>query len=290
LRPAILLPAEAPNIYLATRLYVAMGISVLPCNGKKPAVNWTALQKRLPLEPTIDLWHKTGLLENVGVICGDVSGGLVVIDLDGEQAVETFSAQYPRLLDTYAVASGSGTGMHLYYYVRQVPPTTRVTGLTIGNIELRSNGSYVVAPPSIHPNGKPYKVHYTADILRLQTLTPVVEWIKSLIREKHGGQMPPPSNHKPVQHSPAYGMAALRGEAAEVARATPGERNARLYRAALKMGSLIADSKIDRASVEQELLAAASQLSNDDGEAATRRTIASGINRGLESSRANHRS
>lgn len=289
MKPAILLPAEAPSVYFATRMYAAMGLSVLPCAGKKPALSqWAHLQKRVALAPTIDLWHKTGLLENVGIICGAVSGGLVVMDFDGEAAFAEFSSRFPDLLDTYTVRSGSGHGYHLYYYVLYVPPTTRVIGIDVGNIELRSNGAYVVAPPSIHPDSHhPYVVHRASDIAYLHNMRPQVDWIKSLIQQKHGGTMPPAANASKgaVINNTAYGRAALAGECVKVRSAVAGARNHTLFEAALRMGSLIHDGKISGAEVEQRLFDAAHELSAADGEAATRRTIASGIERGLLNSR-----
>lgn len=283
--------AHSPTVYDAARAYAKLGISVLPCNGKKPAVTyWQPFQRRAATEGIIRNWHESGLLHNVGIICGEVSRGLVVIDLDGQKAVEYFSLRWPSLLNTYSVTSGSGKGMHLYYYAAVVPPTTRVTGLEVGNIELRSNGSYVVAPPSIHPDsGKPYTVALDAAIMHLSDCHLLVEWIKALIKQKHGGTLPTAANKSRIDHATAYGMIALRNEATEVARAQPGERNSRLYRAALKMGSLITDGKIDRPAVERELFVAARALSQQDGEAATSRTIASGIDKGMESSRERHK-
>lgn len=292
MKPAILLPATAPNLYSAARLYAAMGFSVLPCNGKRPALtNWKHLQFRRATTRTIDLWQNSGLLQNIGIICGAVSQNLVVIDLDGRDAIRLFSERYPDLMTSYSVASGSGQGLHLYFYVRSLPTTTRVTGgVGFGNIELRADGCYVVAPPSIHPSGKRYRVAGEAsEIAALSDLNDVVAWIKRLIREKHGGTMPPAANGGAVHHVTAYGAAALRGEAAKVRLAAPGSRNSVLYEAALRLGSLISDGKIDRATVEARLFEAAAELSASDGETATRRTIDSGINTGLENSRERYR-
>lgn len=287
MKPAILTAAEAPSVYLASRFYAALGFSVLPCTGKKPALDtWKHLQTRPALPATIDAWHQVDLLENVGIICGRVSGNLVVIDLDGDKATWAYFEAFPDLLNTYTVRSGSGHGMHFYYYVRDVPPTTRVTGLEAGNIELRSDGTYVIAPPSIHPvTGNRYAVADAVDIQHVDTLRPVVEWIKSLIADKHGGHMPPPANAGPVKNPTAYGRAALMGECDKIRRASVGGRNNVLYEAALRMGSLINDGKIDRVTVERALVSAAGALSDDDGEGATWRTITSGIQTGMESSR-----
>lgn len=290
MKPAIVLAAEASNVYAAARLYAAQGLSVLPCTGKKPALRtWEYLQRVRATSETIDAWHRVDLLENVGVICGAVSRGLVVIDLDGEQAIETLRQEFPELFDTYRVASGSGHGMHLYYYLRDVPPTTRVVGTEFGNIELRSNGSYVVAPPSIHPDShRPYTVDHAREIASMGNLNDVVAWIKSLIADKHGGKLPPPSRQTQggqIRHATAYGRAALMGECDKVRAALAGGRNNVLYEAALRLGSLIRDEKAGRGEVEQALMNAAHSLSATDGEAATWRTIQSGIDAGMENSR-----
>lgn len=287
----ILEAARSSTVYAAALAYAELGFSVLPCSGKVPAVTyWQPFQRRAASAGIIRNWYESGLLHNVGIICGEVSRGLVVIDLDGQRAVDLFALRWPRFMPTYSVTSGSGKGMHLYYYAGIVPPTTRVTGLEIGNIELRSNGHYIVAPPSIHPDsGKPYTVARTEAIMRVENFTPIVEWIKVLMRQKHGGTLPPTSGK--VHHNTAYGMAALRGEAAEVARTAPGGQNDRLYRAALKMGSLIADGKLDRGSVEQALMNAshANGYIAGRGERHAMSTITSGINRGLESRRERNR-
>lgn len=286
MKPAILLPAHAPNVYLAARLYAAMGLSVLACSGKKPALShWAHLQSRAATSPTIDLWNSTGLLENVGIICGAVSGNLAVIDLDGAAAVNRFEAIFPELTDTYAVRSGSGQGKHFYYFCDRLPPTTLYKHPG-GNFELRANGMYVVAPPSVHPDSlRNYTVAQETDIRHVSDLQQVVELLRSLIADKHGGEMPPPANAVKVVNATAYGRAALIGECDKVRAAFVGARNSVLYEAALRMGSLITDGKIGRADVEQALFNAAHALSETDGEGATRRTIDSGINAGMENSR-----
>lgn len=287
--PLVIQAAKAANVHMATLLYAQANISVLPVKlDKSPALrNWQHLQHRVAQQATIDQWQRCDLLHGVGLILGKVSGNLVVIDCDGLDAVDAFTTQFPRLADTYTVVSGSRKGAHFYFYSKWCPPTTRVTGLDIGNIELRSNGAYVVAPPSIHSSGYAYSVSNPVRIQHVFDLNNVVTWIKAFMRDKHGGVLPPASGK--VGHSTAYGRAALAGEAAAVRMAQEGNRNHQLYRSALKLGSLIADDRIDRGSVENELFAAAAALAASDGEASVWRTIASGIDRGLESSRERHR-
>lgn len=61
----------------------------------------------------------------------------------------------PEVYDTLRAVTGSG-GDHLYF--------RRPAGLEIGNsagrlgpgLDVRAIGGYVIAPPSVHPNGRPY--------------------------------------------------------------------------------------------------------------------------------------
>lgn len=284
-KPLILAAANAPTLLKAALTYELMGFSVLPCEGKKASINWNAFQYRAAHPMTIRKWDEVGLLQNVALLCGEVSGNLVVVDCDGKEAMRAFEERFPHLANnTYAVLTGSGNGAHWYFRAHRLPPTTRVIGASGGNIELRANGCYVVAPPSIHPDtGKPYRPLSSQPVLTVDNLHPVVEWIKSIMREKHGGKLPPATGT--VKNASAWARAALAAECALVRGAPYGARNSTLYIAALKMGSLIADGKLDRVTVEQALFNAAGALSATDGESATIRTITSGINRGLESSR-----
>lgn len=287
--PLILECAREANVLQAALMYAHANISVLACRrDKTPALsNWKHLQQRLADPVTIARWHQAGLLESVGLICGRVSGNLVVVDCDGQAAVDTFCKAFPHLLDTYTVLSGSGKGAHFYYYAKLNPPTTRVVGAPFGNIELRSDGAYVIAPPSLHPSGNAYQVINPVSILHVFDLHEVVQWIKGQIAEKHGGTLPPATGT--IIHGTAYGRAALAGECAYVRMAPVGGRNLSLFRAALKVGSLVRDGKIDRAEAERELFAAAEALTAEEGEIATQRAIRNGINTGMESSREQHK-
>ena len=280
----IIAAASAPTTLGAAVLYARHNISIIPCAGKKPALaSWEYYQARRADERQLLQWQRDGKLTNIGVVCGRVSDNLVVIDLDGQAAVDAYAITFPDLLDTFAVTSGSGLGMHLYYRVSELPPTTRVVGCAYGNVELRANGMYVIAPPSIHPSGKPYTIARRAPIQPLNHMRPVVDWIKRLMMDKHGGKLPPPANRPKgeIKDATRYGRAALAGETAKVRAARAG-RNDTLYSAALRLGNLVAGGHLRRADVEYALFEAAAHLSADDGEAATLRTIASGLERGIQ--------
>lgn len=286
--PAIVEAADADTIYEAALAYAELGISIIPTRGKEPGVpTWRERQQRRASRGVIDFWHDKGYLTNVGVVCGAVSGNLVVMDLDGEAAFAAYANRFPHLLDTYTVRSGSGHGYHLYYQSEALPPTTRVTGLEAGNVELRANGCYVVAPPSTHPvSGKRYTVARALPVMRVSGMDAVVAWIKRLIADKHGGTMPP-ARPRPgeVKHRTPWAEAALTAECVTVKHAPTNSRNITLNRAAFKLGQLVGGELLDRDVVEQRLYEAAAALTADDGELATWKTIKSGLDAGINNPR-----
>ncbi len=277
--------ALLPKVLDASLAYAALGFSVLACEGKKPAVNWSAFQHRPAHHTTIRKWNEVGLLQNVGIICGNVSGNLVVIDLDGWKAVEAFVAKFPELTPTFTVSSGSGSGQHFYYMVRDLPPTTRAMGTDIGNVELRADGCYVVAPPSIHPlTQQPYLVLRPLPIMILPDMRKVVAWIKGLIAEKNGGNLPQ-RPARPIEGASRWALAALAAECRAVQFAPANSRNNTLNRAAFKLGQIVSKGLLDRWDVERQLEAAAIGLAKDDGLNTVQKTIKSGLDAGIQNPR-----
>ena len=116
-------------------------------------------------------------------MCGAVSDGLTVLDFDGVAGYPAFAAKFPALVQTFTVATGGGVGRHVYLLADEVPPTTRALDTPLGHIELRSSGTYVVAPPSMHPDTtQPYTVEKPLDMLRVADLRDVLRWIEAFKR------------------------------------------------------------------------------------------------------------
>lgn len=279
---------------MAAALLAMEGISVLPCAGKRPALaNWQQFQQRAATSAQVARWHSAGLFGNVGIICGAVSRNLVVIDLDGQLAVSAFAEKWPDLMDTYRVLSGSGQGQHIYFFVRHLPPTTRVTLGSHYNYELRANGCYVVAPPSVHPEtGQRYAALTDRPVRFVDTLEPVREWIHGMIREKYR-DMPPPRPLPPLRPKAwttreaymreAWLRGAMQRELNAVATAPAGTRNNALYKAAVVLGQLIAGGELAAGNVEAALINAAASAGLDSDEAG--RTVQSGFRAGAQKPR-----
>lgn len=265
------------DVLTAALGYLECGLSVLPVTGKQPSVSWYRLQTEKPTSGLIHWWHMKEKLHGVGIIAGRVSGNLVVMDCDGEQAVQTYEETFPHLLNTLTVRSGSGQGKHYYYFTQSYTPTTRTKGF-----ELRSDGCYVVAPPSKHPvSCLAYRVERYTDPRHLRDLSDVREWIAAKVRQNQQlQQVKQVKQSGEVVHATLYAATALSRECDNVRGAVQHERNNVLFRAALKMGNLIQLGQISESEVEDALFRAAAHLSTDDGEGATLRTIKSGINIG----------
>jgi hypothetical protein len=106
----------------------------------------------------IDHWWSMWPVSNVGIATGAVSG-LVVVDIDFKNGAEA------TLRDLYAAGKSfgderlqvrtPGPGFHLYY--RHPGGTIRSGTNVIGpGIDIRADGAYVCAPPSIGVNGPYY--------------------------------------------------------------------------------------------------------------------------------------
>ena len=92
----------------------------------------------------IDSWPDGG---NIGIACAP--SGLIIIDVDYRNGPDL--ALVNSLPATHAV--GTADGFHLYYRTEQLGP---VRGKLGDGIDIKYNG-YVVAPPSIHPDGIAYR-------------------------------------------------------------------------------------------------------------------------------------
>jgi hypothetical protein len=267
--------------------YVVAGMSVLPCKGKQPNISrWEQLQHTRPTAADVRRWHNAGVLQNVGIIGGKVSGNLVIIDLDGLNAVESFESNFPQLAKSLSVASGSGVGRHVYLRVTgHMPLNFRRKSKAWGCVEVRGNGCYVVAPPSIHPDsGQPYRWLKGDGVLEVNDIDDVIDFYAADADDMAAAT--PPASPLPRRRAGGwrsfteiYLESALEREVARVQQAPPGERNNSLFWAAAHMGNFL-HTGLDRSDVEARLLGAALSVGTPGAEA--QRTIKSGLNIGMK--------
>jgi len=99
---------------------------------------------------------------NIGIVCGAPSHGLLVLDFDidkerekdGYATLSAWERAQGDLPETSVAITGSG-GMHYLY--RTDRSNIRPSANAELGVDVRCDGSYIVAPPSIHPNGNRYE-------------------------------------------------------------------------------------------------------------------------------------
>lgn len=281
----ILHAALMKSVLSASQEYLASGVSIIPLKGKLCALrSWSMAQQYRASEKVLGQWQTAGLLSGVGIVCGAVSGNLVVLDFDSHEAVCDFEDTFPALTDTFCVSSGSRRGAHYYFYSKELPASTLVK-----NHELRANGMYVVAPPSLHPSGNRYEVRRCVEPMRLDNMREVVRWVKS-----KRPQLPPTPPTPAVKHHVSVPMGramsreeyfrkryidtAVTAQIDMVASSTEGSRNTQLFLSAQALGQFVGAGVLVRSWLENELMSAARRAGLSDTESI--RTIASGITAG----------
>lgn len=166
------------------RELAAKGITTIPLDGKKPRpTEWQTLRATTP--ELITEWETKGWWTNIGMVTGEASRNIVVIDFDGLEGFYAFERAFPDLRDTYIVKTGSGNGMHVYYMLDLLPDSRDQKNIELNgqkvNIEFKANGRQVVIPPSIHPDtGEGYTKYHDVAIMRLSDLSQVWAWACSL--------------------------------------------------------------------------------------------------------------
>ncbi|MCU0836290.1 MAG: bifunctional DNA primase/polymerase [Chromatiaceae bacterium] len=152
--------------------YARLGWSVIPIEprGERPLIRWQAYQYRRPEVTEVADWFQRWPDANLAVVTGLVSA-LVVLDLAPRPGADTGlpgSEQAHRALpETVESQTGAG-GRHLYFtHPGEVLPNR--VGIAPGT-ELHGDGGYVVAPPSLHASGGPYRWLRSPDVCPLAAL------------------------------------------------------------------------------------------------------------------------
>lgn len=131
--------------------YLEQGFSVIPIRpqGKEPLIKWEEYQKRKPTLDEVKKWWTQYPSANLGLVTGTISQ-LCVIDADGPTGLD--SIKNMKLQSKVVVLTGNGRQLYFKHPGGNVCNAVR----KYPGIDIRGDGGYVVAPPSIHPNGKRY--------------------------------------------------------------------------------------------------------------------------------------
>lgn len=127
--------------------YLEQGYSVIPVSGKKPLISsWVEFQNRKPTQEEIATWFSELNPTGIAIVTGKISG-IVVVDVDLGGSTE-------NLPETLSATSGTG-GRH-FYYKHPGFPVKSSAGQVGFKIDIRGDGGFIVAPPSMHENGSLY--------------------------------------------------------------------------------------------------------------------------------------
>ena len=143
--------------------YCENGFAIIPlqARGKAPVMKHGLNDWFSDPEDAQKLWTQQPNL-NIGVVCGSPSHGLLVFDFDideerekdGYATLSQWEKSQGELPETAVAITGSG-GMHYLY--RTDRTNIRPSANPELGVDVRCDGGYIVAPPSIHPNGRRYE-------------------------------------------------------------------------------------------------------------------------------------
>jgi hypothetical protein len=276
-------PRQFQDALSAAIDYAARGLAVFPCLPRSKHPVFPGGFKNGTSNPaTIRRWWLARADYNIGIRTG-IASGFWVLDVDGDHgaaALAALEAKHGPLPDT--LTSVTSNGCHLWFcYSCPIPSSAdRIAR----GLDVRGEGGYVLAPPSVHPDGLVYR--WTNN----RPLAVAPDWLVRLT------QKPKPTISRRalsalgarrtvgVGSGSAYGRAALEYEITALANTLPGGRNHALNRAAFNLHQLVAVGELDGTEVCNRLLAAATAngLLTDDGPKSVALTIASGARAGLQ--------
>jgi RecA/RadA recombinase len=194
------------DLWRAARAYLKMGLHPIPCRprNKRPLFDWLPYQTQQPTLSEIDAWWGEHPDANVALVVGR---GIMVADLDGPHAGRLLGEAGIEL-PAGAPRVKTGHGRHVYLAPSEgVRNRTAVLSVEVDGVksqlDIRADGGYVLAPPSIHPNGS----RYTWEVSLVFPLPPAPGVLLELVRERKPAEAHTSANGS----APDWITTALRG-------------------------------------------------------------------------------
>ncbi len=281
--------------------YAARGIPVYPVHWPRPTPHGASLACSCPRGPTCDRpakhplvrhgvkeattdpnrigrWWRHWPQANVGLATGICFDALDIDGPEGLAALGEFQGAAGLRLLGPLVATGGG-GWHHWF---------RPTGLGnrpprgLPHVDWRGRGGCVLAPPSRHSSGRPYRWLVGLDQAPLAEVPAALRELlhPDRLLTNPAGLVDP--NWPPALGHP-YGRRVLAAELAALGRATPGHRNRTLNRTAFKVYRYVAGGILDEEQVTLAFTTAALAIGLSRAE--IHRTLASARIAGLANPR-----
>jgi hypothetical protein len=169
------------------------GLAVFPCQpgGKQPACD-TGLHAATTDVERINRWWRAFPNLNIGIATGTVSG-IFVLDIDGEDgegSLLKLESEHGALPPT--IEAITGKGRHCYFRIAAKRKIGNSAGQIGVGLDVRGDGGYVIAPPSIHPSGRPYA--WSVDATRDFAVAP--DWLLTMVATAKGNS----KTGRPLEH------------------------------------------------------------------------------------------
>lgn len=260
----------APTLLSAALDYAERGFPVFPCDPatKRPFTGKGGFKNASTDPAVIRAWWAHHPDAMIAMPTGEAIGAWV-LDVDDPAVFEsgcTIELPATRRCNT-------GKGYHLYFsfdpahevrnaQIRMVDGERRWPFPDLPGAEVRGNGGYVIAAPSIHPSGRPYVWAHEGD-----PSEPPAELLR--IVRKESAQEPASAaksagrqNYSLTSTDSAYGLSALDGECRSIRQAANGAQEVTLNDAALKIGGLVSGGELSKETARRELIAAGVAMSS----------------------------
>ena len=269
-------PRPEADLLSAALEYADQGIAIMPCaeRGKKPALPRTGEAHAVATTDPDQIreWWTRNPNYNIGIAC--TANRLAVIDIDGEAGTEWIRDNQMPMPKTRTAITARGW----HYYYRWPEGVTVKTRQIADKLEIRAAGAYVIAPPSVHPDGHIYQwAPERGDWDDWDALPePPPEWIALQPGARH-------LDNGRRQGGNAVALKRLAGLADHLAAKPKGERHNALYTTSRTLGGLVASGHLTSADIHPALFAAADAngLLAEDRERNVTRTITDGITKGI---------
>lgn len=181
---------DYPSMYYAAVDYIKRGLAVFPLEpkGKRPLTR-NGCYDATKDAAQIKAWWQKWPDANIGIATGSRSGNIAVIDLDidedrgidGYHELEDWKRKNGQFPETWTAITGRG-GYHLYYKVNE---EVKNRAKIIDGVDVRGEGGYVVAPPSIHSNGRRYEWENAPEDTVMANANDTVKFFLNIGSEKY---------------------------------------------------------------------------------------------------------
>lgn len=194
-----------PNVDAALG-YAAQGLAVFPLHnpfpdgscscgkaecgsiGKHPRTP-TGLKAATTDPEQIQKWWTAWPHANIGLPTG-TANGLAILDIDGaegEESLRRMTEKHGPLPATKKVKTGKGYQLYFKHPGRKVKNKAPICQ-EYPHVDIRGDGGYVVAPPSLHYTG----VRYATDHTMPADLATLPEWLVGLVNGENQSPSKPP--------------------------------------------------------------------------------------------------